>query len=61
MNIKEIRKNKPDGATHYREWKWGEVDYIRMLSEGVYDVWYNHAWIALPYDYFSRPLKIKPL
>lgn len=61
MTLDEIRKNKPDGATHYKLWKWGDVDYIKVHKENIYDAWYNKTWVPLPYAYFSYPLSIKPL
>lgn len=61
MNIYEIRANAPKGATHYKLWKWGDVDYIRMHTENIYDSWHDKKWVPLPYAYFSYPLSIKPL
>lgn len=37
MTIEEIRKNKPDGATHYRV-LMGNVEYMKKLS--YHDTWY---------------------
>lgn len=61
MDFEKIKDNAPDGATHYKVWKCGSVDYIVVNSDGIYDLWYSGQWIPLPYKYFSKPLKIKSL
>ena len=39
MTIDEIKKNAPDGATHYRRYNRGKVKYYKLT--GVFwSVWY---------------------
>lgn len=33
MNIEEIRKNKPDGATNYYQYKNGNVIYFKYFKD----------------------------
>lgn len=61
MTLQEIKDSAPEGATHYKLWKWGDVDYIKMHKKDMYDSWYDKKWLPLPYAYFSYPLSIKPL
>jgi hypothetical protein len=61
LNIEEIRKNAPGGATHYKHWKSGGIDYFKYHDKSVFDVWYLEKWLPLPHGYFSYPLSIKPL
>lgn len=62
ITLDEIRSKAPEGATHYKQWGFdNSVDYIRVIGDGVYDSWFGGAWVSLPYQYFSKPLTIKPL
>ena len=63
MNIKEIRKNAPSGATHYRIFD-GDVQYLRKLSH--HDTWYiwfdSHGdWITTLWTKVEIGKDIKPL
>jgi hypothetical protein len=49
MTIEEIRKNAPDGATHYHEYKqpiFINVEYARFVG-GIRQIWnhYFNDWI----------------
>lgn len=57
MNIEEIRKNAPEGATHYSE---TPMEYI-FLKESYKYGWYCYAFGAWhPYD-VEDDEEIKPL
>lgn len=61
MNIEEIRKNAPEGATHYRELKDGTIGYFKELELlYLYAYWYQGKWGTLPYRYLDAS-NIKPL
>ncbi|UJQ43480.1 hypothetical protein [Acinetobacter phage vB_AbM_WUPSU] len=55
MNIEEIRKNKPEGATHYKE--WGSIIVYFKIENDVAYVYLFGDWGM----YYLRCLEIKPL
>lgn len=40
MTIEEIKRYKPDGATHYMDDDHG-FDYVRINSDKWMDVWFS--------------------
>lgn len=58
MNIEEIRKNAPDGATHYVLYKNGLSIYIKFNNDGWWSyfskkdgVWSgNNKYLTFEYD-----------
>lgn len=46
MNIEEIRKNKPDRATHYIDDN-GEIDYVKKYKNGYALYLEGHGWVHL--------------
>ena len=60
MNIEEIRKNAPDGATHYDR----DYDYLR-LKNGKWSVWnsFHEIWQPMntPTEESIARFNIKPL
>lgn len=58
MDIEEIKKNAPDGATHYRKILWFKQYFMKNMDNGF---WYHYA---NPFWFFydsEKPLFIKPL
>ncbi len=59
MNIEEIKKNKPNGATHYADDQLG-FDYVLINKHGKLYIWNARYSEWLPV--FSTPChKLKPL
>lgn len=55
MLINEIKKNKPNGATHCKLFsRLDSYEYLQKISEGLYMVWFKGNWCPLPYQYFSN-------
>lgn len=63
MNIEEIRANKPDGATHYHETKYGAIYLKRDKSFIFFKKWvsYNDSLRIWTDCHIHRLLEIKPL
>lgn len=62
MNLDEIRKNKPDGSTHYS----GSVhypDYYQVVENHVDKIWTGEKWRTPVFDWDDelRSGEIKPL
>lgn len=59
MNIEEIRKNKPDGATGYFE---HTKNYLKNKN-GTWYVWYKSKWMLVKQMTYLYSIKdsIKPL
>lgn len=61
MNIEQIRKEAPKGATHYIDDEKG-FDYCRIdLEERWLDIWNSRYKCWLPIGYFALGDKYKPL
>ena len=61
MAIEEIRKNAPDGATHYLDDDKG-FDYVRIDDSELWlDVWNNRFNCWLPVGYIAKSSRYKPL
>ena len=63
MNIEEIKKNAPDGATHYR-FSNGAIEYLKKLE--YHDTWYiwfesHKDWITTFWTGVKIGDLIKPL
>lgn len=43
MNIEEIRKNAPEGATMYDDENWTAVTYFKKIEDKWY--WRNNTWV----------------
>ena len=54
MNIEEIRKNKPEGATHYREY----TEQYQKLENGKWYLWREGYWelTTRPFTHELKPL-----
>lgn len=60
MTIEEIRKNAPEGATHYID-DDGFFDYYKIENDEMYG-FNNRNWIKLfPYVLNFHKSRIKPL
>ena len=61
MNIEEISKNAPEGATHYLDDDKG-FDYVRIDDSELWlDVWNNSFNCWLPIGYIAKSSRYKPL
>jgi hypothetical protein len=66
MDLNEIRKNAPEGATHYHKYEvplFHEVEYARF-SKGVRQIWNHHCdeWFDDIVDADEQPdSELKPL
>ena len=59
--IEEIKKNAPDGATHYMDDEKG-FDYARInLEERWLDIWNSRFNCWLPIGYIAMSSRYKPL
>lgn len=63
MNIDEIKRNAPEGCTHYR-FLYGEVQYLKKLS--YHDSWYiwfelRNEWMPTFWSKVKVGDDIKPL
>lgn len=59
MNIDEIRKNRPEGATHYDE----DNDYYKLVGGGKFLIWNDEDDMGF-WDYLYcdiSDLELKPL
>lgn len=55
MDIEEVRKNKPEGATHYKEWG-SIIVYFKIENDVAYAYLFGDWGI-----YYLCGLEIKPL
>lgn len=60
MNIEEVRKNAPEGATHYMDDDKG-FDYVRINEDRLMDVWFSRFNTWLPVGYIILNKRFKPL
>lgn len=55
MNIEEIRKNAPDGATHYILYKNGSIQYLKcndFIQHYQDGFWYETKVHQITFDLF---------
>lgn len=58
MNINDIKKNAPCGATHYSD-DYGAIDYYRIAGLSMYYFNSKKEWWhvgELPFDHDMKPL-----
>lgn len=62
MTLDEIRKNKPEGATHYSG-SMNDPDYFKVISSHVDKIWTGEKWRTCVFDWNDelRNGEIKPL
>lgn len=60
MNIEEIKKNAPDGATHYMDDEKG-FDYIQIEDDFFVAIWCSRFECWLPIGYVELSKNYKPL
>ncbi|WP_034583188.1 hypothetical protein [Acinetobacter sp. HR7] len=60
MTLEEIRKNAPEGATHYADDNKG-FDYLLIGDDRSLAVWNDRFMTWLPVGYVKSNHKYKPL